>query len=114
MICNQISDSPVVSAMNNVTAVEYDPSVQLRCTANSKPTAIFKWYKVENTKFNVVLTGNGTTQYNGLNLTIRNPTRQDAGIYKCEADNGFASKDSKDVELVINCKYKITQVQLGK
>lgn len=91
--------------MNTVSAVEYDSSVQLRCTAHSKPAAIFKWYKVENTKFIVVHTGNGTIQYNGLNLTIRNPTRQDTGIYKCEADNGFASKDSETVELIIKCKF---------
>lgn len=100
-----LSDAPAITLLNTVTAVEFDLSVRLRCTAESKPAATFYWYK-EGTA-NVLVTGNGTTGFNGLDFIIQNPTRDDAGIYRCEADNGISDKDSKTVELVIRCECEV-------
>ena len=96
------SDSPIITTMTTVTATEYDTNVRLTCTAHSKPVSVFKWYKVGNNS--VLMTGSGTNSYNGLDIVIPTPTRTYAGQFICQADNGIETGDSKNVQLVLNCK----------
>ena len=51
-----------------------------------------------------VPTGIGNISRTIVNLTIRNPSREDTGVYRCFANNNI-NNDSKDVRIVIQCMY---------
>lgn len=78
-------------------------TVKIRCSADSEPVSTFSWYKVGQNE--TLLRGNGTSNYNGLDLVIENPTKSDDGTYICEADNGIGEKDRKTLELIFAGKY---------
>lgn len=84
--------------MSPITAEEEDTMVMLTCIVSSKPEASLTWSKVK--KGPILLSGQG----NRLSYILRNISRNDTGTYRCEADNGIPDKDSKDIQLTINCK----------
>lgn len=40
-------------------------------------------------------------------LTIHDVTRAHAGFYQCTANNGIAPPASTDVQLIVQCKFRI-------
>ena len=51
-----------------------------------------------------VLIGHGNVTRVSVNLTIRDASREDTGVYTCSANNSIGS-DSSNVSITVQCKY---------
>ena len=65
--------------------------MRLNCTANGSPDANITW---------TILSDNITVE-----MPLTNITRQEEGGYRCTADNGVGSPDTKDVFITVKCEY---------
>ena len=68
-------------------------TVVLTCTVEGYPSVKCKW-----TKDGVDISGSC------LDLTIKNITRKDAGMYKCVAENSYRIQKSYPVYMDVYCK----------
>ena len=92
-----VLDSPV----ENLTApVAFETqSGWLNCSVSSKPVSTITWYK-------------GSLQIAGpervmnyLSYNISNVSREDAGTYRCKANNGYGGDVNESISFVVHCKY---------
>lgn len=88
--------------MHDRVAVEGNKTV-FPCYASSKPASIFTWYREG--QRDVIYQGNGTLNSNQLAYEIDRVNRNDAGTYKCIANNGIETADEKLISLIVHCKY---------
>ena len=81
----------MIEALTNITVIEGENST-LTCHVTGTPMPSVSWTKVR--------TGDRTE---GNIRSLLNVSRNDAGEYKCEANN-FCGNDSKNTFLIVNCK----------
>lgn len=93
-----MSDSPV--AMLSAPVVFETQAGWLNCSVSSKPVSSITLYK-------------GTQKIAGpertltyLKYNISNVSREDAGTYRCTANNGYGGDVHEDIPVVVHCKYK--------
>ena len=78
--------------------VESDPAtITLRCSADGNPGPNVSWTRVfdNGSDSDVLFTGN---QY------VINNNRNNAGTYRCKADNGIGAIN-QTIYVAVNCKY---------
>ena len=77
----EISGNQIVTEGGNVT---------LKCLADGKPTPNITWM--------------GLSDNRVVNRTLTDIRKQDAGRYKCTADNGIGNPAIGDVRIVVQCE----------
>ena len=77
--------------------VENDPAtITLSCSADGNPTPTVNWTRVfDGSDSDVLFTGNSY---------VINNNRNNAGTYRCKADNGI-SAINQTIRVTVNCKY---------
>lgn len=78
--------------------VENDPAtITLSCSADGNPTPTFNWTRVfDGSDSDVLFTGNSY---------VINNNRNNAGTYRCKADNGIGSAINQTIRVTVNCEY---------
>ena len=79
--------------------VEGDPArITLNCSADGNPAPTVTWTRVfdNGSDSDVLFTGN--------HYVIDN-NRNDAGTYRCKADNSIRSAINQTIRVTVNCKY---------
>ena len=80
----------ITEISENQTVIE-GGNVTLKCLADGKPTPSITWTRLADN--NVAI------------MTLSDIRRQDAGKYRCTADNGIGSPRIRDVWIVVQCEY---------
>ena len=78
--------------------VESDPAmITLNCSADGNPAPTVTWTRVFNngSDSDVLFTGNSY---------VISTNRNDAGTYRCKADNGIGAIN-QIIHVAVNCKY---------
>ena len=77
--------------------VENDPAtITLSCSADGDPTPTVNWTRVfDGSDSDVLFTGNSY---------VINNNRNNAGTYRCKADNGIGAIN-QTIHVIVNCKY---------
>lgn len=85
----------------------YGAGITIPCTVNGRPSPfrVTWYYTYRNTNVSVVNISD-TTKYSGgtlkiPSLTVLNSNDQDAGVYKCEAENQVNSTQRSDTQLFV-------------
>jgi len=95
-----VLDPPVVAiAASNVNETQLG---LLNCSVSSKPESNITWYRRTSQRWEalpVTVRGNNSLSYNMVNAS-----REDAGTYRCTANNGYEGDISREMEFVIRCK----------
>ena len=79
--------------------VESDPAtITLSCSADGNPTPNVTWTRVfvNGSDSDVLFTGNPY---------VINNNRNNAGTYRCKADNSIRSAINQTIRVTVNCKY---------
>ena len=76
--------------------VENDPAtITLSCSADGDPTPTVNWTRVfDGSDSDVLFTGNSY---------VINNNRNNAGTYRCKADNGIGAIN-QTIHVIVNCK----------
>ena len=74
----------------------------LKCTVSSKPLSTLKWFRLGSTATEI--TDGMVRGVNSLEYRIDHVSRDDAGEYRCTADNGYGGPIHKTTSLVVRCK----------
>ncbi|XP_052803376.1 synaptogenesis protein syg-2-like isoform X1 [Mya arenaria] len=94
--------APVVKILPR-TVTETQPGL-LQCVVSSKPSATITWYQINDGRtFLLEGTGNKSLDYG-----IRAVSRDDAGTYMCNANNGIGGDNFNSVQLVVQFKPDVT------
>ena len=77
-------------------------NITLTCTANGFPTPNITWTQVfdNGSDSNVLFTGQSGEPFVLLN------NRNNAGTYRCTANNGIGSAVNHTVSVTVNCEYR--------
>jgi len=98
-----VTDSPQANVSASIID-ETQPCI-LSCSVSSKPVSTIVLYRLVNNTEQLVA---GTvTKNNTLQYVIDAVSRDDAGTYRCKANNELGS-DNKDTHVVVRCKYIYT------
>jgi len=79
----------------------------LDCKVSSKPASIITWRRLDNT---VDIREGLVKGENSLSLHFTDVAREDAGRYRCSANNNIGHVINTDANLVITCKYLVTLI----
>jgi len=74
----------------------------LSCNVSSNPASVIAW-RHEGSAMNI--TEGLVKGDNYLLLHFTSVTREDAGRYRCSANNGIGDVVSKDAKIVVICKF---------
>lgn len=104
-----VSGSPQLTVSpTSDTKPEGTPEVVLSCTVLAIPAIKTLTWRKDGSVINV--TGQSSKYAGGVisqpNLTIKNITRYDAGVYVCEATNDIGSGQSVGAQLNVTCKSR--------
>jgi len=83
----------------------------LNCNVSSNPASVITW-RYEGRA--VVITEGLVKGENSLSLHFTAVTREDAGRYRCSANNGIGDVVSKDANLVVICKFFVITFDHGR
>ena len=77
--------------------VEGDPvTIALTCSADGNPAPTINWTRVfDGSDSDVLFTGNSY---------VINNNRNNAGTYRCKADNGIGRAINQTIHVTVNCK----------
>ena len=77
--------------------VENDPAtITLSCSVDGNPTPTVNWTRVfDGSDSDVLFTGNSY---------VINNNRNNAGTYRCKADNGIGSAINQTIRVTVNCE----------
>ena len=96
----------ITSLTDNSTVVIAEGNMEtITCEAIGYPPATLEWSRSDGALSDRVsvsdtfLSGFGV----GLNLTITNASREDAGVYTCSANNSIGS-DNESISVTVQCK----------
>ena len=92
------ADPPEILVISPNQTVNESNTLTLNCTAGGKPLPVITWTKVSN---------NSTVSFP---LTITG--KEDEGSYRCTAQNGVGSPDSKDVFVTVASKIILKELFL--
>ena len=86
--------------------VENDPvTITLSCSADGNPTPTVNWTRVfDGSDSDVLFTGNSY---------VINNNKNNAGTYRCKADNGIGSAINQTIRVTVNCKYSAFPIISG-
>ncbi|XP_076112262.1 hemicentin-1-like isoform X2 [Mytilus galloprovincialis] len=114
-----IGSAPQVSIPQSAYSVIYGSDITIPCTILNANPAHFRvtWYYTGSNNQQTTINTGDPSQYSGgvlgnPGLTILNANNQDAGFYKCEAENQVNSGQSSNTQL--NVIGDIPVVQLSK
>ena len=92
------ADPPEILVISPNQTVNESNTLTLNCTAGGKPLPVITWTKVSNNSnvsFPLTITG-----------------KEDEGSYRCTAQNGVGSPDSKDVFVTVASKIILKELFL--
>ena len=98
----------IVTMLNSITVREGNTTT-ITCEAIGYPPPTIIWYKINQTLGDKVSVSDSVPTVNeyvtrvSVNLTITNTSRDDAGDYKCFANNSIGS-DSRNISITVHCK----------
>lgn len=81
---------PNITEISRYQTVTEGKNVTLKCLSDGKPTPNIVWTRESDKRL--------------VNMPLTGITRQDAGKYKCTADNGIGSPAAGDVRIVVQCE----------
>ena len=81
---------PIITEILGNQTVTEGGNATLKCLADGKPTPNITWTRLSDNS--VVI------------MPLTDIRRQDAGKYRCTADNGIASPATKDVWIAVQCE----------
>ena len=98
--------------MDNATVIVEEMNITFICESTGFPLPTIVWSRTNGALSNRVfvsdsvtaLIGNGNVTKVSVNLTITNISREDAGVYVCQATNSIDS-DSSNISVTVQCKY---------
>ncbi|WAR04164.1 HMCN2-like protein [Mya arenaria] len=96
------NNAPVVKTLPR-TVTETQPGL-LQCVVSSKPSATITWYQINDGR-TFLLEGTGNKS---LDYRITAVSRDDAGTYMCNANNGIGGDNFNSVQLVVQFKPDVT------
>ena len=88
-LCSFAVPSNITEISGYQTVIE-GGNVTLQCLADGKPTPNITWTRLSDNRI--------------VNMPLTDITRQDAGKYRCTADNGIGSPAIGDVWIVVQCE----------
>ena len=88
-LCSFAVPPNITEISGNQTVTEGENET-LKCLADGKPTPNVTWTRHSDKRI--------------VNMPLSDTTRQDAGKYKCTADNGIGSPAVGDVWIVVQCE----------
>jgi hypothetical protein len=87
---SSISFNPAAESITKNLSGSLGPIV---CSAPCNPPCQFYWIKPDG------------TVVNGSNLEIQSLSKNDHGIFICHTGNGYGNNATKNLLLIVNCKY---------
>ena len=81
---------PIITEILGNQTVTDGGNATVKCLADGKPTPNIKWTRLSDNSV--------------VNMTLTNIGRQDAGNYRCTADNGMGSPATGDVWIDVQCE----------
>ena len=102
-----------ILSLLNSTIVGEGNTTTITCEALGYPPPIVVWSRTNGTlSDNRVLVNDSIsvpTEYGNvtrvsLNLTIKNASREDTGVYMCSANNSVGS-DNKSINITVQCEF---------
>ena len=84
------------------TLVNEADDVRLFCNSTGNPRPNITWSFLNGSDSRII--GSGET------LLLSNVSRNQAGTYKCTADNGIMVSNTANVQVAINCKYDVFEL----
>ena len=91
-----------ITGIRGKTTVLEGDNLQLICEAWSREEPKITW-----TKEKTVNQGNTVVVQEGIELTVTNINRTDAGNYTCTAYNGFGKPENQTVYVNVTCEYAL-------
>ena len=85
-----IAVPPSITEISGNQTVTEGGNVTLTCLADGKPTPNITWTRRSDNRV--------------VNTTLTDIIKQDAGSYKCTADNGIGNPAMADVRIVVQCE----------
>ena len=82
---------PTITEISGHQTVTEGGSVTLKCLADGKPMPNIVWTRL--------------SDYSVVSMTLTDIRRQDAGNYRCTANNGIGSPATGDVLIVVQCEF---------
>ena len=82
--------TPAEESITKVLGRSLGPIV---CSAQCNPPCQFYWIKTDGTVIN------------GANLTIPSLSKNNHGIFTCHTGNGYGNNATKNLNVIVNCKY---------
>ena len=80
-------------------------TLNLQCSVDSNPASLVTWYRRGSLL--------KSTTANSLEHTLQNIQCADSGMYFCTASNGIASSMNISVQLVVQCMYYYSCLELS-
>lgn len=102
----RFSDGTTIKSVSENVVASPGDEATLSCTVEGKPLTDehVRWERIGyDMKKTEITFANGTSY-----LHIKNAQREDVGNFRCVADNRVANPTSRDVLLVVKCKFSVT------
>ena len=90
MLCTLQFHQASLKSLEMQTVTDEGGNVTLTCLADGKPTPNITWMRLSDNRV--------------VNTTLTDIRKQDAGSYKCTADNGIGNPAMADVRIVVQCE----------
>jgi len=97
IVCSK--DEPTIETTD--VQIKETHSGLLHCNASSNPVSVITWRNEDRA---VDITEGLVKGENTLSLHFTAVTREDAGRYRCSANNGIGDVVSKDANIIVICK----------
>ena len=97
------SEPPVIATPSTKSAYNEGTKVDVTCKVTGIPTPTVTWFREGRQK--VYKTGEGSAA-----LSFSYVNRNDAGQYRCKANNTAGTDETGALSLVVHCKYKLKRL----
>ena len=99
IVASPFSVAPSIVYISHDTLANEADDVKLFCNSTGKPRPNITWTFLNGSNSKIIQSKES--------LVLSNVTRNQAGTYKCTADNGIMAPSIANVQVAINCKYNI-------
>lgn len=102
-------DGTTIKSVSENVIVNPGEDAMLSCTVEGKPLTEdhVKWERVG---YDMTIKTSSTFANGTSYLHIKDAQREDVGNFRCIADNRVANPTSRDVLLIVKCKFKINPI----
>jgi len=90
--------------MTSDVQIEEKSSGSLNCIVSSNPASVITWRRHDN---GIEILEGLVKGNNSLSLNFTDVSREDAGRYRCSANNGIGNVVYTVVTLVVTCKFSL-------